>query len=459
MVLSSPVLVNPAAPVSEKRTSNRIRSGRKVALLACYPLRDAAMPPQFISNHGMRMVEATLRASELDGLDVKVWDLHHADAEVLSEELLAFDPDVVGFSAFMWSFDLFVQVAERIKRDDPRRLIVFGGPSARPSMFNLLPYVRAKDFIDVLVINEGETAFTEIVGKQDRSASQLQSISGLAIPAIHGWIETPERPLADLSELASPYKMGLVPEGGIGVLQTYRGCPFTCSFCEWGTLESPKRVRHAQDLIEEFEAMDANGVRGSLLVDAGLNLNPHGFKNLMQATEQSGFFRDRYLISEVYPAKVRDEHLEFLSMVGMPLVGIGLQSFDNEVLSHVERAYDEQRFENTLQDLRNVSSVAIEIILGLPGDTPENFRKTFERARSLPCALRVYHCVVLPSALMVRAPENYAMSYDPYSLKMEACLGWTKEGLQREVDFVTERAALEGGETGQYFWVFSPPHY
>ncbi|MAZ88087.1 MAG: B12-binding domain-containing radical SAM protein [Cellvibrionaceae bacterium] len=434
-----------------------LRSGRRVALVACYPLRDAAMPPQFISNHGMRMVEATLRASQLTGLEVKVWDLTEADGEQLVRELLAYDPDVIGFSAFMWSFDLFTQVAKRLKEDDPKRLIVFGGPSARPSMFKLPPYQPAKNDIDILVINEGETAFREIVEAVDRSASALQKIDGLAIPAISGWIETPERPLADLSDLASPYKMGLVPKGGIGVLQTYRGCPFTCSFCEWGTLESPKRVRSVDDLCEEFAAMDDNGIRGSLLVDAGLNLNPHGFKNLLEAAKKSRFFEDKYLISEVYPAKVKDEHLEFLSMVGMPLVGIGLQSFDNEVLSHVERAYDEARFEKTLQDLRDVASVAIEIILGLPGDSPENFRQTFERARSLPCALRVYHCVVLPSALMVRAPENYAMEFDHHSLKMEACLGWSRAELQAEIDFVTERAVVEGGETGQYFWVFSPP--
>jgi len=36
-----------------------------------------------------------------------------------------------------------------------------------------------------------------------------------------------------------------------------------------------------------------------------------------------------------------------------------------------------------------VASVAVEVIMGLPGDTPGNFRRNFERARQLPCALRV----------------------------------------------------------------------
>ena len=40
---------------------------------------------------------------------------------------------------------------------------------------------------------------------------------------------------------------------------------------------------------------------------------------------------------------------------------------------------------------------------------------------------------------------------------LKACLGGCCEVLQAEVDFVTELATLEGGESGEYFWVFSPP--
>jgi len=371
-----------------RKSSKRI--GRRVALVACYPLKDSAMPPQFISNHGIRMIEASLRSSQLPGLEIKVWDLREADKLKLTQELIAFDPDIVGFSAFMWSFDLFYHVACLIKENDPRRLIVFGGPSARPAMFELPPYKSVNTHVDVLVINEGEVAFCEIVRSKKRDTQTLQYIPGLALPLIHGWRLTPDRTLQDLSDLPSPYKMNLVPPGGLGVLQTYRGCPFTCSFCEWGTLESPKRVRSVRDLSEELEAMINNQTQGALLVDAGLNLNPHGFNHLRAAAQESKFFQNQYLVTEVYPAKVRDEHLEFLSMVKSPHVGVGIQSFDNKVLSHVERAYDERRFEDTLNDLLSVSSVTIEIILGLPGDNAENFRHTFERACQLPCALRVY---------------------------------------------------------------------
>src|SRR5262249_19552623 len=156
----------------------------------------------------------------------------------LVRHVLAFDPDVVGFSAYLWSFPFFFEVAARLKEADPGRLIVFGGPSARPSMLGLAPFRAGRDFIDTPVINEGERTFVEIVALRARGPAALAEVPGLALPAGDGWVETRPRPLGDLNELASPYRLGLVPPGGLGVLQTYRGCPFTCSFCEWGTLES-----------------------------------------------------------------------------------------------------------------------------------------------------------------------------------------------------------------------------
>jgi hypothetical protein len=274
-------VVLPEAPVKLLRPTHAPRRrGRRVALLARYPDRDRAMP-QFISNHGMRMVEAMLRASALEELELRTWDLVAGSVDSLAQEVAAFDPDVVGVSAYLWSFPYFIEVARALKEDDPGRLIVFGGPSARPSMMSLPPFRAASRWVDALVINEGEHAFREIIALPERSSAALMTLAGLALPADGGWIETAGRPLGDLNELPSPYAMDLAPKGGLGVLQTYRGCPFTCSFCEWGTLESPKRVREVDALCREFEGMARHDVAGALEVDAGLNLNQHAFHNLL----------------------------------------------------------------------------------------------------------------------------------------------------------------------------------
>ena len=154
---------------------------------------------------------------------------------------------------------------------------------------------------------------------------------------------------------------------------------------------------------------------------------------------------------------MRREHIDFLAGVGNAYVGVGLQSFDNAVLANVDRKYDEAKFDNTVHELGQAATLAVEIIVGLPGDNPEGFRRNFERARRLPCALRVYHCVVLPSALMVRSPPEHRLEYDPVSLKMHSCLGWSREALAREAAFLNAQAAASGGRAGEFFWVFPPP--
>ncbi len=434
------------------------RRGRRVALVARYPQHDPAMP-QRIPNLGLRMVEAKLRAAGLPDLELRVWDLEPTGpaAASVAAEIIAFDPDVVGCSVFLWSFPFLLEVARYLKADDPARLVVFGGPSARPVMLDHPPHRARAWAVDVLVINEGEDTFSEIVAMDDRSSAELLRLPGVAVRAGEVWRETANRPLGDLNLLPSPYEMDLIPPRGLGILQTYRGCPFTCSFCEWGTLESPKRVRSTASLTAEFDAMGRLGLGGALLADAGLNLNNGAFLNLRAAAEESGFFERRGLICEVYPAKVRPDHLAFLRGIGNPYVGVGLQSFDSAVLAQVERKYDEARFEQTLHALGEVASVAVEVIMGLPGDNPENFRRNFERARRLPCALRVYHCVVLPSALMVRSPPEHALVYDPVSLKMQSCLGWPAGTIDAAAEFLSQQAVRSHGQSGEFFWVFPPP--
>jgi radical SAM superfamily enzyme YgiQ (UPF0313 family) len=324
-------------------------------------------------------------------------------------------------------------------------------------MLDLEPHRARARAVDLLVINEGEDTFCELVALDSRADEAVARIAGIAYRANGAWVETMARPLGDLNRLASPYALSLVPRRGLGVLQTYRGCPFTCSFCEWGTMESPKRVRTTESLSVEFAAMERMGIGAALLADAGLNLNQAAFQNLREADRQTGFLAGRGLICEVYPARVRREHIDFLASVGNAYVGIGLQSFDSAVLAHVDRRYDEAKFDNTVRELGEVASLAVEIIMGLPGDNPEGFRRNFERARRMPCALRVYHCVVLPSALMVRSPPEHRLDYDPVSLKMHACLGWSREALEREAAFLSAEAARAGGRSGEYFWVFPPP--
>ena len=432
------------------------RTGRRVALLAWYPPDNPALPP-FIPNMGMYMVAAALTAANLDGLDLRIWDERTRSPAEVAQEIAAFDPDVIGGSAFLWSLPALQETLVPLMEDDPTRLLVLGGPSARPNMLALAPFARLARQVDVLVQGEGEAAFADLIATRDRSPAGLGSLRGLTLRHADGpWRANPDGPRAVMDQLASPYRQGLIPAGGIGLLETYRGCPFTCSFCEWGVMEAPKNVLSTARIAGEFTAMDDLGLGAVLLADAGLNLNAQAFAALRRAADETGFLTNRALIAEVYPKALTEDHIRFLETVGAPHIGVGLQSFDDAVLRHVERKFDPARLGGLMDVLRSVASVTTELIMGLPGDTPERFQTSFDRARALGTGLRVYHCAVLPSALMARAPASDQMEFDPVTLKMQRCRGWPGDSIAQMADRMTAASHQAGGASGDYFWVFPP---
>lgn len=431
------------------------RAGRRVAFLAWYPPADPALPPT-IPNLGLYMVAAALKAADLEGAEFRIWDERERSAEQVAQEVVAYDPDIVAGSAYLWSLPKVLDVIAAAAADDPSRTMALGGPSARVNMLSHAPFAEKAQTVDVLFEGEGEGSFPRFVADVQRRPESWARIPGLRVRAADGWLPTGPAASAVMDDLASPYRAGLIPPGGIGIMETYRGCPFSCSFCEWGVMDAPKNVRGPGNIVQEIEAMERSDVKAVLLADAGLNLNKSAFESLRQAAEQSASLRRQALICEVYPTAVRRTHLDFLGKLGAAHIGIGLQSFDEAVRGEVERKQDDERLPDLLSALRSVAKVCVEIIMGLPGDTPEGFLRSFERARRLGVALRVYHCVVLPSALMARSPAEHQLDYDPVTLKMRSCLGWPKGTLAAMRRRMDDEARAASGHPGEFFWVFPP---
>lgn len=410
-------------------------------------------------SYGIRRILASLSADpKIASAQIALIDVGRPNADAYVEAIESFEPDLIGISIYVWSTPCLVEAARRIKRRYPDVAIVFGGPSARTAMFDLPPYANPHQYLDAIVSWEGEISFCEIARLPEFSRAALESVPGLDLPAADGWIRTGPRPsISNLDGLASPFALGLMSEGTVAYLETYRGCPLSCRFCEWGMNNGSKNVFSADYLARELEAFGRYDASAVFLLDAGLNLNAKGFQNLCEAEARTGYLRGANFWCEVYPSHVRDEHLEFLSNTGASYLGIGLQSIDPSVLKALSRPFKQDRFEPVVRQLAEVADSEIQIIFGLPGDTPEGFLRTLEYARSLPVAVRAYHCLVLPDALMTRSRPEWQIRYDPITLEMTSCAGWEDGKIAEMRTHVTEAALACGGKAGNYWWYFPHP--
>jgi hypothetical protein len=429
--------------------------GRRVALLCIEPTIVGGEYAPF--SFGVRRVQAALMADAGLGAEVHLVESRSRDVGEWVERVEAIDPVVVGLSTFVWSFPTWVDVARRLKERRPDRTIVMGGPSARTAMFALAPFRGSERFVDALATGDGEGVLGAMLSLASRDAADLRGIPGLAIPGPLGWTQTPRAPVESLDALPSPMRMGILPRGRTVCLETYRGCPMSCAFCAWGDLESPKKVFSREYLEAELSAMRDAGTPNVQIVDAALNLNSRAFRNLAAAERAIRCFAGTKLYVCVYPSHLADEHMEFLAAIRRPRIDLGLQSFSAGALSAMDRPFQASRFDRVVEQLARVADIEVEIILGLPGDTPEGFRATLARARSLPAMVRIFHCLVLPDALMTRAPPGVEMDFDPHTLAMRACTGWSADALAAEARRLTEDVARAGGESDGDTWQFPAP--
>ena len=174
-----------------------------------------------------------------DHYDLEVRMMRNRIEEV-ADELES--PAVVGFSSYCWNILGNRRLATMCRERFPEATIVFGGPSIPTRPERVLQFLQEHPAVDVLVHGEGELTFADLL--QARLAGRpLSSVHGLSFRG-DPCVTTPPRPrIDDFSGLPSPFLDGtfdrllaLYGDAIVGALwETNRGCPYYCTFCDWGS--------------------------------------------------------------------------------------------------------------------------------------------------------------------------------------------------------------------------------
>lgn len=285
--------------------------------------------------------------------------------------------DIAFFSCYMWNWEYNKKIAELLKEANPNIKIVFGGPQVtnRP---NEEKFFENHPYVDSISLNEGEQTFVTILET---------FVQKLPLDDVY------EGGRLDELDIPSPYLTGVFDdimqryEGtGIvwnGTLETNRGCPFACTFCDWGSLTYAKIKKFPMPkVLQELTWMAEKKIDYVTVADA--NFGVFTDRDL-EVTEKLVELQNEYGYPKVVDAtwykNSSDEILEivkkFISSGFNRGLTLSVQSMDMEVLTEIKRRNMEISDLKMIFDKCNKENIPsyTELILGLPLETFNSWRR------------------------------------------------------------------------------------
>ena len=191
-------------------------------------------------------------------------------------------------------------------------------------------------------------------------------------------------------------------------LKVQDGCDYNCSFCTIPMARGKSRSDRVENVVANVKELAAGGVKEIVLT--GVNLgdfkSPYPLKGEMEEIdakiapkEKENFFSllkvldeiegiERYRISSIEPNLLTNEIIEFVSNSKkiMPHFHIPLQSGSNKILGIMRRRYKRELYTERVGLIKTLMPhccIGVDVIVGFPGETDEDFKETFDFLHSL----------------------------------------------------------------------------
>ena len=314
------------------------------------------------------------------------WFYYRQDIDPILDKIK--EPSVVGFNCFVWNWEYNNVVAKKIKDKYPECLIVFGGwqqPTADRSQgfFNDYPYV------DILVHGEGEMAFEDILVENLKDTPDWKTITGCSVQGENlETVVTEARPrIESIDDMPSPYLNGLFddliedcPYVLETTIETARGCPFQCTFCEIGaTYYNRVKKQSNEKVFKEIDWIANNQVEFVYNADSNFGLFPEHLditKYFVNKKMTTGYpVGHRCDWAKGRADKVVELAKLFVSAKMDKGITIALQSMNPDVLKAIKRKNVDSGKIKDFLGMYNEQELPsyMELILGLPEETYDSF--------------------------------------------------------------------------------------
>ncbi len=379
-----------------------------------------------------------------------------------------FGPGVWLFSNYMWSVTQNLKVSAAIKQHDRRNLTVHGGPSTPAYQGACEAFMARHGSVDVAVHGEGELTAVELFGQLYRNDAggvgfdpdQLSRVAGLTFRDPQqdtGLVRSPPRVrMRNVDAIPSPYEAGVFDayRGKVdaAIVETNRGCPFACTFCDWGSATNGKVAKFDLDRVRaEIDWVGRNRVRVLWIADANFGM----LRRDLEIAEWIVDVRKRYgFPQEVVVNYTKNATRKLADIIRVFSAGhivsqgiISIQTTDEQTLGVIDRQnIKTDKYDELIQVFDDAGlPLSTDLMIGLPGITPEAFDRDLQRYIDVDVQVKAYPTQLLPNSPMAD-PEyirRYEIEVDDNDF-LVSCYSYTREELRRMKAIYEVYVATEG---------------
>jgi radical SAM superfamily enzyme YgiQ (UPF0313 family) len=299
----------------------------------------------------------------------------------IKSALDAFQPDIVGLSLrnldnvsypnYVSYLPFYRQVVQAIRRQSRARIVVGGsGFSLMPD--EVLAYLNA----DFGIAGEAELSFVQFMNQLDGKKDHREDRKPVIMDYYSQRTENlDDVPLPDRSRFDNETYLKW---GGMGNIQTKRGCPFRCIYCSYPIIEGKKvRLRDPGRICDEIESMLENGTNSLFFVDNAFNYPIKHAQSVCQEIISRKL--DMRWSCYANPGFVTEELIDLMLAAGCTGVEFGSDAANETMLSNLGKGF-------TVHDLQSASSICRRsgmsfchsLLLGGPGETMKTVHQTLD---------------------------------------------------------------------------------
>ncbi len=195
----------------------------------------------------------------------------------------------------------------------------------------------------------------------------------------------------DVQQFISSYSAG---DRTRSFLKVQDGCDYTCTYCTIPLARGASRSDTILNVIENAKKIADSGIKEIVLT--GVNIGDFGFNQHQneQGKKQEKFLDliqeldkvegiERLRISSIEPNLLKDEVIEFVAQSTrfVPHFHVPLQSGSNKILNLMRRRYLRELYVdrvNKIKQLMPHACIGVDVIVGFPGETEEDFLETYD---------------------------------------------------------------------------------